>query len=115
MTLKPLDEVIKTINKLPPIIFVIVGSAFIIARKTTVIWNHDIVMRLFYSSFQICEFCILLIFIVFAYLIYLIVNKYIKKQNFSLSLKNFLSIRHQIIASINPNSGLTRNLDDKYN
>lgn len=48
-------------------------------KKIIIIWNHSIIIKLLYSSFEIYKLCILLALIASTNLIYLIINSYIKK------------------------------------
>ena len=51
------------------------GNSLIKARKTIVVWNHSVAMRLLYASFEICELYAFLTLVISANLMYLIINQ----------------------------------------
>lgn len=70
-------------------------------------------MRLLYASFEIRELCALLALVASANLMCLIVNKWVTRQDSKLSLENVTSIRHQMMASLDPNKASTGKLIDR--
>ena len=94
MLLELLNKVKKSINKLPQKKNAVLGNSLVIAKKTTIIWNNNIAMRLFYASFEIYKFCALLTFVISANLIWLIFNQWVEIQDPMLSLKKLIFLKH---------------------
>lgn len=69
-------------------------------------------MGLLYSSFEILELCALLALVASPNLMCLIVNEWVERQDSKLSLENVASIRHQMMAPLDPNEALTGDLID---
>lgn len=77
------------------------GNFFVKTRRVITIWNYNVTMRLLYANFEICKLCMLFALVVFAYLMCLIINQWVKIQDLMLSLKKLVSFKYQIIVLLN--------------
>ncbi len=102
MLSEPPDEVKESVNKSPQKKTAALGNSLVKARRATAIWNHSVAMGLLYASFEIRELCALLALVASANLMCLIVNQWVETQDPTSSLKKLASLRHQIMAPLNP-------------